>query len=710
MRKIKTYSGFISVNELDTSGTYLDRDFAKYDESEYSKFRKIFGKVFNDAPNTSDVDYGLKYVGPSLDIDNSEDVIRHLNEDDDWKNSYSWKVIFPEDFYKHFIPKEENKEEWVDKNKDLISELMSELNNISISTEGSFNRTHFAGGIPKSLKGIGLGYVVYEGFVRRLGYASSRPDASEAAKKVWFQIAKDPDFTGMSVSCGKLYKKFGFSDMILVFKKDFKFKGHVIMKLFDEVGYGDWEDGLEDFIDYFNSSEDSGRRNQINFDKDLLEELNNLDIFSELAVIKERKRLKDEGVRIALSIIKDLFGDYVKNKSKIGEIREYLLMGENTDKINKEDLIKILKSNDVKVDEETLESDIFIESLHSKIKSNFDYKNNEYINNTLFDVINDMKKSNTYTSKDLQNIYDSHKQKLESLKGDLDIRPYWMQNDFSLLKRKVFTSLSNKLLLEFKIGDISYNIVYDREPIKTTKIPLDIIDLVKFTETEKELKGSTDEAFINSKKEELGKINIMISINYKQFRNANAVSQTFSKLKTGYNIENVTLTPLEHYNLNEKIRETELMLKMKNAYKYLCKELHKSYLEGGYEKALSVYNYYKSMEKGGVEKNVIDLDIELFDDPDYGLFKEKRPDVKLPVKEHIERRMKAYKETEDYNKIKSKINKNIDDFANKTAEKVNKSVSNIKSIPEPTTPDKEELEKKPIEKKSFIKRFMDFFK
>ena len=51
MTKIRNYSGFRAINELDTTGTYLDRNRNKYAQAEYPKFRKMFGKVFKDAPN-----------------------------------------------------------------------------------------------------------------------------------------------------------------------------------------------------------------------------------------------------------------------------------------------------------------------------------------------------------------------------------------------------------------------------------------------------------------------------------------------------------------------------------------------------------------------------------------------------------------------------------------------------------------------------------
>ena len=199
MTKIRSYSGFRSINELDTTGTYLDRNRNKYAQAEYPKFRKMFGKVFKDAPTTSGVDYGLKYEGEDYEFDLNSGIF------------YEWNVIFPDDFYKHFVSKGENLEEWKKDNENIVVELMDNLNDIRIKAEGGLNRTHFPGGIPNDLKGLGLGYIIYEGLVRYLGYASSRPDASNAAQKVWSQIAEDPDFVvienSLSYPLSKLDKK-----------------------------------------------------------------------------------------------------------------------------------------------------------------------------------------------------------------------------------------------------------------------------------------------------------------------------------------------------------------------------------------------------------------------------------------------------------------------------------------------------------------------
>ena len=69
------------------------------------------------------------------------------------------------------------------------------LTNIHIKTEGyPTNRIHFPGGVGASLEGTGLGYLIYQQFIKYLGFGSSKPNASSKAQVVWSKLAKDPDF------------------------------------------------------------------------------------------------------------------------------------------------------------------------------------------------------------------------------------------------------------------------------------------------------------------------------------------------------------------------------------------------------------------------------------------------------------------------------------------------------------------------------------
>ena len=692
MTKIRSYSGFRSINELDTTGTYLDRNRNKYAQAEYPKFRKMFGKVFKDAPTTSGVDYGLKYEG-------SGDYEFDLNN----QHTYSWNVIFPDDFYKHFVPKGENLEEWKKDNENIVVELMDNLNDIRIKAEGGLNRTHFPGGIPNDLKGLGLGYIIYEGLVRYLGYASSRPDASNAAQKVWSQIAKDPDFEGI-VS----------NNMILVFRKDFEHKVEVLGKALDYLGIN-----LEE-IDSNQDVEKLLRNNNI----DISDELRDIDfmaIFKEnIADAKKRRaeyNLRYEAESAARRLTEKLFGDPTRFdeselrviKEKIAEIREYMK------DMKPEKLVEVFKSNGIEVKNEQIESKIFMDKLESLLKQDFKFYINSRVRNQVGNVIKGMKDiiiKNLRLSvegmeaivKELQTIYDSkYKEILESQEDELNLRWVAARDILDRIPHELIIGTNgNKYTFKFEIGRQEYFksvLMYDNMLISPTKIPLDIIQLFKYFIIELGLKTTTNtDAFVESKKADLEKMDILISKDYKWAGNA------FTKLKLGQDIENVVLKPIEHLELVKKLKLTDQAMKMKNAYKYLAKGLQKAYLEGGYAKALELYDTE-------VKKKLEYIDVDVFDDPDYGLFKDRRPDAKYSAQEHIERRLKAYKEAESFKAARERIQANIDKQASSAKADIDKRTSQAQSPKQVQVQKKaqEELEKKPIEKRSFIKRFMDFF-
>ena len=185
MKKITNYSGFRAINELDTTGTYLDRGRERFTQTEYPKFRKMFGKVFTDAPKTSGVDYGLKYEGGSSEFNIYDD------------SYHRWGVVFPKDFYKHFVPKGENVEEWRDKNADIVGELMNDLSGIEIHTEGGLNRTHFPKGLPKSLLGYNLGFKIYRKLLNFLGFMQSEENATKDVQEIYRKLLQIPSINAV---------------------------------------------------------------------------------------------------------------------------------------------------------------------------------------------------------------------------------------------------------------------------------------------------------------------------------------------------------------------------------------------------------------------------------------------------------------------------------------------------------------------------------
>ena len=81
---------------------------------------------------------------------------------------------------------------------DLKSEVMDHfVDRMYIEASGEFNRIHFREGVHPQLQGIGLGYVIYQDFIKFLGYASTSDSATNESKRVWSKMMSDPDFYGV---------------------------------------------------------------------------------------------------------------------------------------------------------------------------------------------------------------------------------------------------------------------------------------------------------------------------------------------------------------------------------------------------------------------------------------------------------------------------------------------------------------------------------
>jgi hypothetical protein len=228
---IYKFNNFIkSIYEINLAGTYLEPSKIKTNQPnrEETKAKKKYGKVFAQAPKSSGKRWGLdfKHLGlldksgdyqvifPSDFVKNFKDLLRDFekiadanknvtgsispankkNQTTDRRNREFKNVIMPPGYehlykiYKVFNP-------------DLDKIDFNKLSNIRIQIgrskdEEKYNRIHFPG-IPDDFKQIGMGYIIYEEFIKHLGFASSKMDASSDAKATWSKIANDPDFLSM---------------------------------------------------------------------------------------------------------------------------------------------------------------------------------------------------------------------------------------------------------------------------------------------------------------------------------------------------------------------------------------------------------------------------------------------------------------------------------------------------------------------------------
>ena len=191
----------IAEDEIDLDKTYLSKekitkqkeDIKRWGEPKQPKVVDLTGKIFKDEETTTRSDNHMR----GLDFDEVNDGFYKVNFSPEFIEKYfslpSSQVYKTTSLYgdEHgdqpvpLVIKIDNKEYEIE---DLLS-------NVHIKTEGyPTNRIHFPGGVGASLEGTGLGYLIYQQFIKYLGFGSSKPNASSKAQVVWSKLAKDPDF------------------------------------------------------------------------------------------------------------------------------------------------------------------------------------------------------------------------------------------------------------------------------------------------------------------------------------------------------------------------------------------------------------------------------------------------------------------------------------------------------------------------------------
>jgi len=193
----------LDEDRIDLSQTYLNpkkikdiKDTNKSSDGNSPKVKKVSdvkGNQFKDAGSISGNEYGITF----------EEITNNV-----------YKVNFPNEFIQKYfsLPTSQvydfelgpygdehgDKDMPMNAKKPYSSDETSVdnlLDKITINTEGHpTNRIHFPSGIPDSLRGSGIGYIIYEAFIKYLRWGSSQPNASSLAQVVWSKLAEDPDF------------------------------------------------------------------------------------------------------------------------------------------------------------------------------------------------------------------------------------------------------------------------------------------------------------------------------------------------------------------------------------------------------------------------------------------------------------------------------------------------------------------------------------
>ena len=716
--KIKKYAQFTS-ERVKTEGTYLQKSSSRYSDGESPIHKKRFGNVFARAKTTSGADWGIEIepLGNSV-----------------------FDVKYKDEFFKHLYDaakteSENEKSKWINE----IKNDLKKVNHISTEGEVLFNRTHFPGGIPDSLRGLSLGYIIYEALIKHLGFASSQSNASDKAQSVWSKIAEDPDFLGVICDSkilviykefkGDLWKPFG--DIILDF-----IDSKIDNLMTDELEYDlSTKKNLstEELIQYFLT-----RVSDFSIDAEIIETYpqikqylsNYLDSSRNL----EQVKILTEKIKEVKAGLKSEFEKspkaaldwYNDNKSKCESWQEEIKILNRRTKVDtldklyydmivrniqilsvdlkfliscsnrniSEESFNYIKKNYYKVKdgEESLLNNLpkFGDELETKLQkllasetpkqiygeSKFNYLRNK--------VIGDLEKSNP---EDIKTRISEIESELDDIK-DIAVKiaykttklidkyyPNWHKEAFS---KSDFENLTPKIYLKNQLQLAKIN-----SDIKT----FDEVYTRLFTEFERWGYKKAEELYHRELKPQIENIQHELTLDLSWCQNTLVkYFKNLIKNPDGGVTNSIKNKPLQTFDiLLEVMQKIEIDKKKaleKKAYKKFTKELEEVFKSSGYESAQQLYD--KEIEK---VSNL--LDIQFFDSPDYGTTETTKTPIALTGKEHLEKRLQLYKQLGVFPKI---VVKPVEE------PKVDPDTTNIERPKEIESP----------QQKTFIQRFKDF--
>ena len=630
--KIKRYMQFVS-EEVNTEGTYLQDKSSSKKSSEESIHRKRFGNVFRSAINTTYIDWGIEFENTG---------------------GYHYKIIFKEEFFQHF-EKAAKTDSRTERSK-WIEELKKDFSDIAeIKTDGisEFNRTHFPGGIPKKLYGLGLGYIIYEGLIKHLGYASSKSNASNLAQGVWSKVAGDPDFLG--IIC---------DESIIVFYKP---------KL-----------------------DESSSKIMLNFLEEKLDENNVEELRIDSEIFEIYPEIKDH-VESYSEISKNL----ILIESLIDKLRKFSSTLNDKFSENTKEAKNYFES--VKQECEQYESEI------KKLSRRHNFRSLEsvyyyLIKNKLENLCSELEpRTRKLDSTEIETIYKNVKEKELDILNNLPEFSESTQENIKKLKTPTstykqikFENIKSKFLMTFNL--VSFSELEERmkqiqpelEELKDLEINTKYLipDLLNTYYSESNvnfyknsIRPISVEEFFNTQLkigktlEDIKLFDKIYKIMYREFeiRGYKKVSELYEKelksqiekisqvfkldltwcqntLKKHFKTENnfILKTPVAILNflleIMKKIEEDRKITIEKKAYKKFTDELEIAFKSGGYEKAQQLYDTE-------IEKRADLLGSSFFDDPNYGTSTDNKNHIKLTGKEHLSKRMEIYKKLSQLPKI-----------------------------------------------------------
>lgn len=232
LKELNFFKDFLTDSgELDLSNTYTKKtlnsalqefllDILCNETSDRSS-KKI--KTF-DLKNIK-FDYKLKSKQSNEDIYQvilPEDVKQHIikNKDVNYLDHIIYMSCEPDNFNRiHFGGRIERKK--IFKTHDKIGSKRSIMSYGTEYLGKSSSSYELLVGIPSSIKGLGLGYLMYKQFIQYLGFASSTRGSSKEAQEVWKKLSNESDLTGLILNL-KFKERDDVWGKILMFDKEFK--------------------------------------------------------------------------------------------------------------------------------------------------------------------------------------------------------------------------------------------------------------------------------------------------------------------------------------------------------------------------------------------------------------------------------------------------------------------------------------------------------
>jgi len=230
LKELSFVKNFLTNGELDISDTYTKKSLNSTLQEFLLDILCETKIKSSKKTNTFDLkkvkfDYKLKSKQFNEDVYQiilPEDVKQYIikNKDVNYLDYMIYMSCEPDNFNRvHFGGRVERKK--IFKTHDKIGSKRSIMSYGTEYLGKSPSSYELLQGIPSSIKGLGLGYLMYKQFIQYLGFASSTKGSSKESQEVWKKISNDSDLTGLILNL-KIKERDDVWGKILMFDKEFR--------------------------------------------------------------------------------------------------------------------------------------------------------------------------------------------------------------------------------------------------------------------------------------------------------------------------------------------------------------------------------------------------------------------------------------------------------------------------------------------------------